>query len=105
MLKARKKLKATPSKHGKAKAQFITRSEARRRAEQHVINQMFKGAPVKDGSRAVLRMYIPEGRWKAKDTWVVYKNLPATELRSSDIIVVCKRTGRVLYEGSAHDEG
>lgn len=29
----------------------------------------------------------------------------ATQLRASHIIAVCKRTGQVLYEGSAGDEG
>ncbi len=25
--------------------------------------------------------------------------------KSSSVVVICKRTGRVLYEGSANDEG
>ena len=60
MAKARKKTKnaagksATLAKPGKAKAQFITRAEARRRAERHVINQMFKGATVRDGAEVRL---------------------------------------------------
>ena len=42
---------------------------------------------------------------RRRDTWVVYKNGFVTGLRASEVVVVCKRTGRVLYEGSAHDEG
>jgi hypothetical protein len=107
MSKARKKLKKAVGKSVKrpkprrAKAQFITRAEARRRAERHVLNRMFKGATVRDGAEAGGNIYGV----RREDTWVVYKNPRAVALRSSDVVVVCKRTGRVLYEGSAHDEG
>ena len=44
--------------------------------------------------------------WKPDQVWVVYKNPDdPMSLKSSDVIVVSKRTGRVLYEGSAGDEG
>jgi hypothetical protein len=36
---------------------------------------------------------------RREDTWVVYKNPRVSAFRSSDVVVVCKRTGRVLYEG------
>jgi hypothetical protein len=44
------------------------------------------------------------GEWKPGDVWVVYKH-PANPmtLRSSEMVVVCKRTGRILYDGSAGD--
>ena len=83
------------------KTTFITRAEARRRASRHVLNRMFKGATVRDGVEAGHNAY----NVRRENTWVVYKNRPANGLRSSDIVVVCKRTGRVLYEGSAGDEG
>jgi hypothetical protein len=83
---------------------IITRAQARRLASRHVVDRIFKGATVQDGAQAKLRIYIP-GNWSVKDTWVVYKNPEEIALRSSDIVVICKRTGRVLYEGSAHDEG
>jgi hypothetical protein len=83
------------------KAKFITRAEARRRAERHVLNRMFKGATVRDGAEVGGNIYGV----RREDTWVVYKNRPATGMRSSDIVVVCKSTGRVLYEGTAGDEG
>ena len=32
-----------------------------------------------------------------KDTWVAYKNCAMTGLRASDVVVICKRIGRVLH--------
>jgi hypothetical protein len=42
---------------------------------------------------------------KLNNAWIVYLNRPLIALRSSAIIVVCWSTGKVLYFGSAHDEG
>jgi hypothetical protein len=106
MSKARKKMTNAAGKPAKRpsprrrKAQFITRAEARRRAERHVINRMFKGAKVRDGVEAGHNAY----NVRHENTWVVYKNGPPV-IRSSSVVVVCKRTGRILYEGSACDEG
>ena len=87
----------------------ITPAEARRRAARHVLDRMFKGAKVEDGATAHLCLgYIsgPSPKWSVKDSWVVYQNLEEPlSLKSSSVILVCKRTGRVLYEGSAGDEG
>jgi hypothetical protein len=108
MSKSRKKLKKAAGKSAwrpkPRKAKFITRAEARRRAERHVLNRMFKGATVRDGAEAKLCIYI-RGDWSVKDAWVVYKNPKEIAFKSADVILVCKRTGRVLYEGSAGDEG
>ncbi len=108
MSKARKKIKKAASKSTERpiprKAKFITRAEARRRAERHVLNRMFKGATVRDGAEAKLCIYV-RGDWSVKDASVVYKNPKEIALKSADVILVCKRTGRVLYEGSAGDEG
>ena len=83
----------------------ITPAEARRRAERHVLNRLFKRARVADGAGVRLNIYH-RAHWKPDQVWVVYKNSDAPmALRSSDIIVVSKRTGRVLHEGSAGDEG
>ena len=79
---------------------FISRAEARRRAARHILNQTFKGATVRDGADSGNIYNV-----RRADTWVVYINPRAGALQSSDVVVVCKRTGRVLYEGSAHDEG
>jgi hypothetical protein len=62
---------------------------------------MFKGAAVRDGGTAGHHAY----NVRRGNTWVVYKNPRGNALRSADVVVICKRTGRVLYEGSAGDEG
>lgn len=113
MSKPRRKLKVTAGKAGKsAKAKTITPAHARRLAGQHVADQMFKGAKVVDGAKAHLGpIYIVrQPSWKTSDTWVVYKNPEGLgggmlTLKSSEVVLICKRTGRVLYEGSARDEG
>jgi len=88
------------------KKQFITRAEARQRAQQYVLNRMFKGAAVRDGAKARWCVYDPTGKLAGRKVWLVYKNPDnPLELKAASIIAVCKRTGRVLYEGSAHDEG
>ncbi len=94
------KLKKRPPSRRK-----ITQAVALRRAERHVINRLFKGAKVADGSKVRLGFY-PGGNWKSGEVWIVYKN-PDDQmaLKSSNIIVISKRSGRVLYEGPAGDEG
>ena len=57
---------------------------------------MFKGAAVRDGAKARLGVYS-RGGWTAKDVWVVYKNPEEVALKSSEVVLVSKRTGRVLY--------
>jgi hypothetical protein len=86
------------------KVRFITPAEARQRAERHVIERMFKGALVQDGAKVRLGMYF-RGGWTARDVWVVYMNPEEVALKSSKVVLVCKRTGQVLYEGPAQDEG
>ena len=108
--KERKKLKKAAGKSVKrtkprrGKVQFITRDEARRRAERYVLNRIFKGATVRDGAAVRLGIYT-RSNWTGKDVWVVYKNAGENALKSSEVVLVCKRTGQVLYEGSAGDEG
>ncbi len=86
----------------KSRKRLISAAEARRRAIRHVVRQMFGGAKVADGKHARMEVYnLP-----AVDAWVVFKNSrELLALRSSEVVVVCKRTGRVLYEGPANDEG
>ena len=85
-------------------APIISRAEARRRAARHVLDRMFKGAKVLDGATVRLHICV-SGGWSIKDTWVVCENSEENVLKSSDVVLICKRTGRVLYEGSAGDEG
>ena len=59
---------------------------------------------VRDGAAVRLGIYL-RGDWLSKDVRVVYKNSEETALKSSNVVLACKRTGRVLYEGSAQDEG
>ena len=103
--KASKVLRRPKPRGGKFQKRFITSAEARRRAERHVLKRLFQGATVRDGAAVRLNLYH-RGNWTGKDVWVVYKNPDnPLELKASSIIAVCKRTGRVLYEGSAGDEG
>jgi len=107
MAKMRRKLKQIVSKAARrpkprrGTVRFITRADARRRAARHVLTRMFKGATVRDGEEACINAY----NVRRRDTWVVYKNCATMGLRASDVVVICKRSGRVLYEGSAGDEG
>lgn len=83
----------------------ITPAEARRRAARHVLDRMFRGGRVADGAEVRLGIY-PGGDWKPAEVWIVYKNPDdSMALKSSAIVVVSKRTGLVLYEGPAGDEG
>ena len=114
MTNARRQLKRSvgrPTKRPKprrSRVRFITAAEARRRAERHVLKRVFKGAKVRDGKRANWHVYDQTGKLAGKEVWLVYPKPDQREiavLRSSEIIVVCKRTGRALYEGTANDEG
>ena len=63
---------------------------------------MFGGARVADGKHARMAVYD----LRTEDAWVVFKNSrELAALRTSEVVVVCKRTGRILYDGPANDEG
>lgn len=85
----------------------ITAIKAWSLAARHVLSQMFLQARVRDGSRVRLGLYDPTGKLASKRVWVVYPNPREnqTEIKSSEVIIVCQRTGKILYAGSAHDEG
>ena len=76
-------------------------------AARHVLSQMFLRAPVKDGSQVRLSIYDPTGKLAGKPVWAVYPNPweNQNEIKASEVILVCQRTGKILYAGSAHDEG
>src|SRR5438093_13601906 len=100
MRKARRKSRAAAGKsakrrrprRGRSRKRFISRTEARRRAERHVLKRMFQGVPVRDGKTARWRVYDPSGKLAGKDVWLVYPNSeqPVSGLRSSQLIAVCK---------------
>ena len=66
--------------------------------------RMFEDAPVKDGTEVRWNIYnVP-----LKNAWVVFPTSEPDQtmrLRSSRVVVVSKRTGRVLYDGPAGDDG
>lgn len=80
----------------------LSAAEARRRAIRHVVRRMFKDTQVVDGKHADMSVYaLPR-----EGVWVVCKQargVPA--LRTAEVIVVCQRTGKILYEGPTNDEG
>jgi len=67
---------------------------------------MLQGMTVRDAAEARLDLCVGADQ-SVRDSWVVY--LPPANgmhrLSSSNVVLLCKRTGRVLYEGSANDEG
>ncbi|MFM8468798.1 MAG: hypothetical protein ACKODH_02325 [Limisphaerales bacterium] len=77
-------------------------AEARRRAVRRVVRRTLTHLRVPDGKHADMSVYdLPR-----ESVWVVFKQargVPA--LRSAEVIVVCQRTGRILYDGPANDEG
>lgn len=85
----------------------ITRKEARERAYRYLLRKMFTGAVVKDGAKAEWRPSYPQGGIQKEDVWLIYlREFPAKPIfRSSHVIVVSKKSGRVVYDGSANDEG
>ena len=81
---------------------WITPEQARRLAARHMMPPMFDGVPVRDDVKARLLLYgVPR-----KDVWVVFPKIERGQrLGPSTVVVVCKRTGRVLYVGEAEKEG
>ena len=76
---------------------------ARRLAARHVMARMFDNVPVRDDADAKRLVY----RFWRGDGWMVFpkSETEPMSLRASLVVVVCKRTGRVLYDGPANDEG
>jgi hypothetical protein len=79
----------------------ITAGEAKRRAARYLANKALKGLSVLDGERARCNIYGV----KEKETWLIQQPSFFPEPRPTQVVVVCKRTGRILYDGSAGDEG
>ena len=85
----------------------ITAAAARRRAAQFVLKKMFAGARACDGVKARFCIYDATGKLAGRRFWVVYPNMvgnPA-EIKASEVVIVCQRSGKILYVGSARDEG
>jgi hypothetical protein len=64
---------------------------------------MFDGAQVQDGAEVRWSLY----NVRSEDVWVVFPQAERAPsgFGPSTVVVVCKRTGRILYAGSAMDEG
>ena len=45
------------------------------------------------------------GKLSAADCWIAFIQSDENSLRSSDVVIVSKHSGVVLYHGSLHDEG
>ena len=103
----KKNSKPSAKKTVAARKAKITPMKALAIAARHVLSQMFLRAPVKDGSQVRLGIYDPTGKLAGKPVWAVYPNPRENqnEIKSSEVILVCQRTGKILYAGSAHDEG
>lgn len=87
----------------KPRKKAVSATQARRLAARHVMARMFADVPVRDGAD-VKRLY----RLWREDVWIVFPNREdehISTLCASRVIVVSKRTGRVLFEGDANDEG
>jgi hypothetical protein len=69
----------------------------------HLTNLPAPELRVVDGKDAHVNVYGL--RVPLEDCWVVYVPLPTPMLRSSEIILVRKGSGEVVYHGSANDEG
>lgn len=78
-------------------------------------NEEFFGLPPSTASLDELHIYqatpqrispylMPnEPCWVVRAPW--FDGHDGTTIRSSRIIMVCKKSGKILYDGSAHDEG
>lgn len=87
----------------KRRKKAVSANQARRLAARHIIARMFDNASVRDGGEMDVGVY----NMRRKDVWLVFPESEnkAMSLRASFVVVVCKRTGRVLYDGPTNDEG
>jgi hypothetical protein len=85
----------------------ITRRQAQQIAVTHTGDDNYARGDVLDLRVAKMNIYPRP----TENAWVVYRFHPMPDangicwLISSDIAIISKRTGKILYLGSAHDEG
>lgn len=80
----------------------LSRHQALSRAKAHICHELLGKSPrIVDSRYAEVRAYNVD----TKNAWVIYKVSKEIAFKSSEVIVVCKRTGKVIYEGAAGDEG
>jgi hypothetical protein len=85
----------------RSRKRHITAAEAKRRAARYLAIKMFKGLTVLDGEDVRYNIYSVRG----KETWLIQQPSSFPESQPTQVVVVCKRSGRILYAGSASDEG
>jgi hypothetical protein len=81
----------------------LDRSVAIETVLNHLIAELRDALRVEDGEDVRLNVYGL--REALEDCWVVYLPQRGLALRSSEVVVVSKLSGAVIYHGSAHDEG
>jgi len=79
-------------------------------AGRYLVKELLRGAVVRDGAKAKWSpgFQTASRRFDPSAVWLLFLPEPPGEnvaLRSSTVVAVCKRTGRILYHGSANDEG
>jgi hypothetical protein len=86
----------------------ISLEEARRLACRHLLLLPLSDVPVEDGVTVIWRRHMVRGQeFDPSNAWIVFLpfDRPLFVLCSSEVVVVCKHTGRILYHGSLNDEG
>lgn len=70
-------------------------------AKNHYASQLEYS--ISDGENCILNIYGVD----TKNTWCVFIDNPNIPIgiKSSEVVVVSKNDGKVLYSGSANDEG
>lgn len=82
----------------RAQARAIAESALLARSSDYRISSMYDGA---EGTRRLGLYRLPDPR----QCWVAYIAIPVSGPQPSEIIMVDKESGVVVYVGSANDEG
>lgn len=81
------------------KRKFFSKPEVRRRAADYAIKNLLQGATVCDGAEVLWEKIAGVRR---DDVWVIYRKqwkAGKQVIAADDLMVLCKRTGRVLFDG------
>jgi len=85
-----------------AKAESIARKELEAIASRQQL-EVIDGDQFPDGRRQPMLYGGPEGF--PCGCWIIYLEPRGDRLESSQIIVISKSSGQIVYSGSAYDEG
>jgi hypothetical protein len=91
-------MKATPAVK---RENPLSKTAALECAQRHLLGRMFKGARIRQGR------FNASGGVADDPAWYIYPVLPAAEnlLPPSFVLIVCQRTGKVLYSGPVNNGG